>query len=123
MNKLIYVVVEEVAMHGPIKSVFEGAAVQDPNPLLLRRAPSKVRCRRCHATFCSLLFSLFFHFTSSQLVPGIGKMAKDVTSYHNWTRPSQHWAFSRFLYWAFHLHFQGFSSCTPNFSSCTFKFD
>jgi len=55
-------------MNGPIKSVFEGAAVQDPNPLLLRRAPSKVRCRRCHANFPSLLLSLLFHFTCSQLV-------------------------------------------------------
>lgn len=85
-----YVVVEEVAMYGPVESVFEGTAVEDPNPLLLRRAPSQVRCRRSH-TFC------FFQFSS-----GIGeKMPKAnnlqvkpaTTSYQNWTRPSQHWAF------------------------------
>jgi hypothetical protein len=42
-----YVVVEEVAMYCPVESVFEGAAVENPNLLLLRRSPSNVRCRRC----------------------------------------------------------------------------
>ena len=65
-------------MYGPIKSVFEGASVQDPNPLLLRRAPSKVRHRRCHANFPSLLLCFFLlHFFSVSFCPGIDKMANN----------------------------------------------
>ena len=31
-----YILIEEMAMNGPIESVLEGTTVEDPNPLLLR---------------------------------------------------------------------------------------
>lgn len=31
-----YILIEEMAMNGPIESVFEGTPIEDPNPLLLR---------------------------------------------------------------------------------------
>lgn len=42
-----YVVVEEVTMYSPVESVFKSTAIQNPNLLPLRRAPSNVSYRRC----------------------------------------------------------------------------
>lgn len=38
-----HILVEEVAVDGPVESVFEGSAVEDPNPLLLSCPASYVR--------------------------------------------------------------------------------
>ena len=80
-GNVLYVVVEEVAMDSPIECVFEGTPVQDPNPLFLRRPPSKVRCRRCQAhpslslyalrLFLSLLLSVSTRCSQlNQMKPG-----------------------------------------------------
>jgi len=39
-----YILVEDVAMDGPVELVLESLPVQDPNPLLLRCSPSDVPC-------------------------------------------------------------------------------
>lgn len=58
-----YILVEDMAMDGPVESVFEGSAVEDPNPLLLSCPTSCVRRRR-HCIHLSLSLSgLFLYFS------------------------------------------------------------
>jgi hypothetical protein len=44
-----YILVEDVAMDGPVKLVLESSPVKDPNPLPLRCSPSEVPCCGGHA--------------------------------------------------------------------------
>ena len=41
-----YIFVKEMAMNGPVESVFESSPVKDPNPLLLGGSPSQISRRR-----------------------------------------------------------------------------
>jgi hypothetical protein len=65
-----YILVEDVAMDGPVELVLESSLVQDPNPFPLRCSPSEVPCCGGHThlflsldsssslSACSLAFRL-----------------------------------------------------------------
>jgi hypothetical protein len=78
-----YILVEDVAMDGPVKLVLESSPVKDPNPLPLRCSPSEVPCCGGHAHLSlslslSRLLALLSHRLLAHQQVGFVKLSSDT---------------------------------------------